>query len=198
MSTPHKQKPQKNKVQCYKDTFSDQVSQIFAPGNRDGSRILNYFERTAKQLNIRDFDAREVLSEVTCKGLATIEKKEEPIKSVPAWFRSIGINIIKDRVKAEIKARKLFEKQAHHTEASDSWLKLIVEEEGAAAYEAFKLLSPEDQEILRLRFIEDMRYKDIQAYFQKAKNVFVKVPTLRKRESRAVERLKQQFAKVNA
>ncbi|MEO1396447.1 MAG: sigma-70 family RNA polymerase sigma factor [Cyanobacteria bacterium J06634_5] len=190
------QQPQKNKVQCYKNDFSRQISQIFAPDNKDGSRILTYFERTARQLNIRNFDVREVLSEVTCRGFATIEKKEEPIKSVPAWFRSIGLNIIKDRVKAEIKARKLFEKQAHHTEASDSWLKLIVEEEGAAADEAFKLLSPEDQEILRLRFIEGMRYKEIQAHYLKVKNVSVRVPTLRKRESRAVDRLKKKFAKV--
>ena len=196
MTTPHKQKPQRNKVRCYKDDFNRQVSNIFAPNNREGSRILTAFERIAKQLNIRDFDVREVLSEVTCRGLATIEKKEQPIKSVPAWFRSIGTNIIKDRVKAEIRARKLFEKQAHHMEVSDSWLKLIAKEEGAAAYEAFKLLSPEDQEILRLRFIEEMRYKDIQAYYQNIKNVFVKVPTLRKRESRAVERLKHQFSEV--
>lgn len=193
---PPQQHSHKNKVQCYKDAFSREVSQVFAPNNKEGSRILTYFERTARQLNIRDFDVREILSEVTCKGLVTIEKKEEPIKSVPAWYRCIGINLIKDRVKAEIKARKLVQKHAYHAEASDSWLKLMLEEEGAAAADAFELLSSEDQEILRLRFIEEMRYKDIQAYYQKVKNVSVKVPTLRKRESRAVARLKKQFAKV--
>lgn len=193
---PPQQHSQKNKVQCYKDTFSREVSQLLAPDNKDGSRILTYLERSARQLNIRDFDVREVLSEVTCRGLTTIEKKEEPIKSVPAWFRSIGINIIKDRVKAEIRARKLVAKHAYHSEASDSWLKLMLEEEGAAAAEAFTLLSPEDQEILRLRFVKEMRYKDIQAYYQKVKNIFVKVPTLRKRESRAVERLKKQFTRL--
>lgn len=196
MSIPHKQKPQKNTVKCYKADFSRQVSQLFAPDNRDGSRILTAYERIARQLNIRDFDAREVLSEVTCRGLAAIERKEEPIKSIPAWFRSIGTNIIKDGVKAEIKARKLFEKQAYQPETSDSLLSLIAKEEGVAAYEAFKCLSLEDQEILRLRFIEDMRYKEIQAYYQDVKNILVKIPALRKRESRAVERLKKQFTKV--
>lgn len=169
---------------------------LFAPGNKDGTRILNYFERTARQLNIRNFDAPEVVNEVAYRGLAVIEKKKEPIKSAPAWFRSVGIRIIKDQVKAEIKARRLIEKHSYHAEVSDSWIKIVLEEEGAAAYEAVTLLSPEDQAILRLRFVEDMRYKDIQAYYLKINNVSVKTATLRKRESRAVERLKIKFKEI--
>lgn len=191
-----KHQSQENKVRSYKQAFSEDVSNLFAPGNKEGTRILTSFQRTARQLNIRNFDVKEILSEVTCKGLSTIDKKEEPIESVSAWYRSVGPNLIKDRVGAEIKARKLIEKHSFSPDISDAWVKLVLEEEGAAAAEAVELLSPEDQEIIRLRFIEGMSYKEIQAHYQRIEQRTIKVPTLRKRESRAVKRLRDQFKKI--
>ena len=191
-----KNQSKRTQVQGYKASFSIAVSALMQPDNREGTRILNAFQRLAKQLNIRNFDPLEVLSEATYRGIESIERKQEPIQSATAWLRAIGARVIKDQVRAEIRARKLIEKHSYKTEASDTWLKLMFAEEGMAAYEALQLLSSDDRCILRLRFIEEMSYKDIQTRYLKTKCVSVKVPTLRKRESRAVARLKTKFKEI--
>lgn len=183
-------------VQSFKITFGEDVSLLLQPENRDGARTLNYFQRLAKQLNIRNFDVREILSEATMRGLDSIDRKEEPIKSASAWLRSVGTKIIKDQVRAEIKSRKLVEKHSYRSETADSWIKLVLAEEGIAAHQAIMLLSPDDQEILRLRFIKAMPYKDIQAHYLRETGVSIKEPTLRKRESRAVAKLRFKFKEI--
>jgi DNA-directed RNA polymerase specialized sigma24 family protein len=191
-----KQQSQDQKIQSLKNAFSQDVATLLHPDNEAGTRLLNVLQRLAKQLNIRNFDVREVLSEATMRGLDSIDRKGEPIASAFAWLRSIGTRVIKDQVKAEIKTRRLIEKHSNHSETADSWIKLVFEEEGKAASMAGLLLSTEDQEILRLRFVEEMCYGEIQAYYFEKVGIFVAAPTLRKRESRAVDRLKAKFAEI--
>lgn len=190
------QKSQHAKIQALQTTFSRDVSQILLPDNPSGKKLINYLQRLAKQLNIRNFDVREVISESTMRGLDSIERKGEAINNASAWLSSVGTRVIKDQVDAEIRARKLAAKHVIRTETSDSWIALVLAEEGEAAHQAVQLLSLEDQDILRLRYIEEMSYKDIQAHYLETTGVFVKLATLRKRESRAVQRLKTRFREI--
>lgn len=62
--------------------------------------------------------------------------------------------------------------------------------------QALNHLSKSDQEILNLRFYQGKQYKEIQAHYLEIASVSIKVPTLRKRESRAIERLQAKFLEL--
>ncbi|MFK8181745.1 MAG: RNA polymerase sigma factor [Phormidesmis sp.] len=179
-----------------KAEFGKEVSCLMHPSSVEGTKVLNYLQRIGRQLNIRNFSVHDVVSEATMRGFDSIDRKEERIRSASAWLRSIGTRIIKDQVKREVRDRKLREKHAYHSPTPDGLLRLLVHEESAAISQAMQLLSLEDQKILRLRFIQGMRYKDIQAWYFDEMGVSVKEATLRKRESRALTRLKSKFGEM--
>lgn len=184
------------KLKGLKSDFSKEVSCLMHPSSVEGTKLLNYLQRVARQLNIRDFSVHDVVSEATVRGFDAIDRKGERIRSASAWLRSIGTRIIKDRVKREIRDRKLREKHAYHSPTPDGLLRLLVDEESTVIAQAMQLLSPEDQKILRLRFIQGMRYRDIQTWYFDEMGVSVKEATLRKRESRALARLKSKFREM--
>lgn len=186
----------KQKIEGFKTHFSQAVSDLMHPTNEEGTKVLNYLQRIGRQLKIRDFNVHEIIAEATMRGFDAIERKGERIYSAPAWLRSIGTRVIKDRVRREIRDRKLQEKQHYHAYAPDGLLKLMVHEESAAIAKAMRLLSHEDQKILRLRFIQGMRYKEIQTCYFEKMGVSIKEATLRKRESRALRRLKAMFKEM--
>jgi DNA-directed RNA polymerase specialized sigma24 family protein len=109
---------------------------------------------------------------------------------------TVGTYIIRDMVKAEIRNRQLVEKQTSLSENADIWDGLLIGEEAQAVDAAIKLLSPEDQEILRLRFILELSYKDIQDYYLKQRDTSTSIPALRKRLARAAQRLRNKFIEM--
>jgi DNA-directed RNA polymerase specialized sigma24 family protein len=188
-------KPQTQTLQLYKQTFLKDVSELLKPSNSEGSKVINNLQMVGLKLNIRDFNVRAVINEATIRGLARIDKKEEPIRSAAAWIRIVGPIILKGHVRYEIRSRKLRLKQEnlHCSESCDLWGDAMSEEQWRAAGESIKLLSSEDQVILNLRFMQGMHYSEIQKYYHTEMGVHVELSALRKRESRAVKRFKKKF-----
>ena len=173
--------------------FSNDVSCILEPSNAQGRSLLNYLQRLAIQLNIRDFEIRELISEATMRGLSLIDNRQEAIQDPHAWLRKVCTYILYDKVKDEKKNRELKAKNSYRLEIPDSFSKIESDEQRTALTKAFAKLSPEDQEILGLRFYEGRQYKDIQRHYFEESSTLIKVPTLRKRESRALKRLRERF-----
>jgi DNA-directed RNA polymerase specialized sigma24 family protein len=192
------QKPQTQTLKLYKQTFLNDVSELLKPYNSEGTKVLNHLQMVGIKLNIRDFNVRAVINEATIRGLERIDKKEEPIRSAAAWIRIVGPIILKGQVRDEIRSRKLKLKQenSHCSESCDLWADAMSEEQRKAAGESIKLLSSEDQVILNLRFTQGMHYNEIQKYYHTEMGVHVELSALRKRESRAVQRLKKKFEEV--
>lgn len=186
----------RQKIEGFKTEFSQSVSGLMHPSSTEGTKLLNYLQRIGIQLKVRNFSVHEVVSEATMRGFDSIERKGEEIRSAAAWLRSVGTLIIKDKVKREIRDRRLQKKHAYRSPTPDGLLRLMVCEESAAIAEAMRLLSPEDREILTLRFIQGMRYKEIQTWYFETMGVSMKEATLRKRESRALGRLKSTFGEM--
>jgi len=181
------------RIKSLQDQFLESVSQILDPKNPEGDNLFRYLKRTSRQLNIRDFDVREVISEAATRGLMTIEKKQEEIYNPTAWLRKTGSIILYDMVKDEIKNRELKVKNTGISDIPDSFSKIESEEMRGVLAQAFSQLSKEDQKILNLRFYQGKHYKEIQKYYLGKTNTPVKVPALRKRESRALKRLREKF-----
>ena len=128
------------------------------------------------------------------RGLQEIEKNGTTITTPEAWLRRVSTFIMLDMVKVEKKNRQLKQKNVE-IEVSNSLNKLELEEEIEALNTELRQLSEEDQEILKLRFHENMKYKDIQQHLLDEYGTLIKVSTLRKRESRAIERLRNSSLK---
>ena len=188
-----------------KEDFLDTVSRNLEPGNSEGSSLLFYLQRTARQLNLSDFDVREILIEATVRGLSFIEERAERISNPTAWLRRVCSNIMYDMVREEKKNRSLKEKVSRDledrnlVEGNDAYFNA----DSAGLNEMYKsldratsLLSEADQEILKLRFHKDLTYKDIQELYFYKDGVSVSLPALRKRESRALQRLRSEFRKI--
>ena len=181
------------RTEVFKTQFSQEISRILEPSNVKGRSLLNYLQRTAKQLNIKDFDISELIGEATMRGLALIDKREEAIEEPQAWLRKVCTFILYDMVKDEKKNRELKAKNTYLLEVPDSFSKIETDEQRTALANAFKRLSQEDQDILGLRFYQGRKYKDIQRHYLNETSTLIKVPTLRKRESRALQRLRAKF-----
>lgn len=180
-------------TEVFKTQFSQEISRILEPSNAKGRSLLNYLQRIAKQLNIKDFNVSELIGEATMRGLALIDKREEAIAEPQAWLRKVCTFILYDMVKDEKKNRELKAKNTYLLEVPDSFSKIESDEQRTALAKAFKQLSDEDQEILGLRFYQGRQYKDIQRHYLNETSTLIKVPTLRKRESRALQRLRAKF-----
>lgn len=181
------------KIESLQTQFLESVSDILDPKSSEGDTLLYYLERTGRQLNIRDYDVREVISEATTRGLLMIEKKQEEIENPSAWLHKVCSHILYDMVKGEIRNRELKVKNSDNLEVPNSFSKIESEEEREALSKAFLKLSKGDQEILNLRFYEGKNYKEIREYYIGKTSKIVKETALRKRESRALSRLRAKF-----
>ena len=181
------------KIKSLQTQFLESVSNVLDPKSSEGDALLYYLERTSRQLNIRDFDVREVISEAATRGLVMIEKKQEGIRNPSAWLHKVCSNILYDMVKDEIRSRELKAKNSNNFEVPNSFSKIESEEARKALSKAFSKLSKGDQEILNLRFYEGKHYKEIREYYIGKTGKAVKETALRKRESRALGRLRAKF-----
>ena len=147
-------------------------------------------------MNISDLDIREVLIEATTRGLYRIERTGEEIHYPRAWLSKTCTFIMLDMMKAEKKNRLIKEKNTYLLPTTHALDQLESDEERNAVKQALSYLSDSDQEIIELRFYQGKKYKEIQAHYLEIAGVSIKVPTLRKRESRAIERLQAQFLEL--
>lgn len=183
-------------TELFKAQFSDAASLILVPSNHEGTAFLNYLQGVGKRLNIRDFDAREVFIEAVTRGLYKIERTGTEIYNPRAWLSKTCTFIMFDMVKDEKKNRELKEKNSHFLVTPQALDKLESAEEREAVKQALSCLSDSDQEILSLRFYQGKKYKEIQSHYLEIAGVSIKIPTLRKRESRAIERLQAKFLEL--
>lgn len=194
MMQPSRQ-PEVRKHQRLKDKFVNEVAILLSPDNDDGKEVITYLQRVGKQSKVRNFYVHDVIVDATLAGINSIHRKGEAIKSPVAWLKSIGAKCIRKQVRAEIQARKLKAKHEYHHGTTDSWLKLLISEEQTLLKEALAKLSLTDQELLLMKHVQQMSYKEIQSHFLNQKSQVIKEAALRKRESRALARLKALFEK---
>ena len=177
----------------FKSQFLEAVSQILDPSSPKGNALLNYLQRTGKQLNLQDVDVREILNEAAYRGLRHIDRNQEEIEAVEAWLRKVCAFILYDMVKDEKRMRELKIKNTGTLGIPDLFSKMESDEKKKALDRAFVHLSKEDQKILKLRFYQEKKYKEIQEYYLKKTGELEKESALRKRESRALKRLRVRF-----
>jgi RNA polymerase sigma factor (sigma-70 family) len=177
-----------------KAKFLGDVSFLLQASNPRGRAFLNYLQRVGRQLNIKDLDPHELISEATMRGLVYIGATSTGIDNPEAWFRKTCNYIMLDMVKDEKKNRLLKAKNQDSEQELDPIDEVELDEKKEFLKSKLPLLSEEDQKILDLKFYLGLSYKDIQRHYMDSEGQFIKIPALRQRESRALQRLRKQFS----
>lgn len=151
---------------------------------RDGVRIM-----ALRALGSADA-AEEVAQETLARALSALEsgRLANP-QSLPAYVHGIARHVIADVHRSRKRTVPLgFDGgAAPELDGPDALDGLISSEQMDRVREALEELSPGDREVLRLSFFEGLTPSEI------AESQGVPPPTVRKRKSRALERLRQVF-----
>ena len=170
------------------------INSLLAPGTAAPFQVLSWIDIRLRQMGLQNnFDALEILSEAYIRTQKAI-KNGEKIQSYIAWIRSTCFLIIKE------KRTELSREKANLQKANSSILanqKLTKEETESSSLEeeipflkkAWTILNLKDKELLKLRFADNLSWKDI----QKNTDNKISIPTLRKRGERAIGKLRNAF-----
>lgn len=192
MTGQDENKPKKQQI---KDAFIQDISCLLLIDSFEGSSLFRFLAYWSKRLQNDHIDLFNVFTEGVKRGLAYIEEKEEAIDKPEAWLRPVCLNILRDEVKHIIRE----ERKSEHVSYLASSLRHnflsqpMLVEQFACLDEAMQSLSEADRLIIRLKFFEDMKYEDIKTHLSYFQNEDISVAALRKRLSRAVDRLRENF-----
>jgi RNA polymerase sigma factor (sigma-70 family) len=193
-------KPEDKAKTDLKHNFCDAISDLISPNNFKGTSLNSYIKQRARIWKVDHLDTYEIFIEGVARGIAYIDKTGQPIKVPEAWLRKVCLNILRDETDKVIKGRKEAERQNHElrdaykAQAHSGQPDLIDHFEHAD--EALNSLSPKDRELIKLRFFESKTYEQIQHYYELQEEV-VSITALRKRESRALKRLRAKFSSIH-
>ncbi len=122
-------------------------------------------------------------------------KSSKIIYNVVPWLRKTGLNIINELSREQNKYRiidsqkldleLILSSEQHHQENDDRELYMQL-------YQALQLLDSNDRRLLILRFYQQLSWQDIVRRFAED-NIYISEISLRKRGSRALEKLRKIF-----
>jgi DNA-directed RNA polymerase specialized sigma24 family protein len=198
-SNMHQGSPTDNLV----NEFISAVSNLLVPDEFKGTALYKFLIRFARQWHIAYVDLDEVIVESVKRGVEHIQQHGEPIRKPEAWLRRVGLNILRDKVDLIIKDERRSEHLKTLTQHARSPLvQSELLEQLEFLEEALGQLSPADQDLIRMKFLHRKSYEQIRRHYKlmaEGSSVPSPVPsvqTLRKRESRALQRLRESFFKL--
>lgn len=158
----------------------------------DGSPLLAFIQRSLRQFHLDSlYDEDSVLHEVFLRGLKSVRNGKD-IDNMQPWIKGAALNVIRELSRQEKKTVSLDIQNFDFLESasvpsldsyeSDFWL----------VRRALDFLLPEDQEILRLVFLENLSYQEIQKHLL-GEGRDISMSSLRKRKERALKRLRETY-----
>jgi RNA polymerase sigma factor (sigma-70 family) len=176
--------------------FLQAVSHLLQPNEFKGTALYKFLVGMARRWHLSDVDIDDVLLEAVKRGIEYIRRNGRPIEKPEAWLRRVCLNILKAQVNAAIKAEQrqtlaaaTVQQTPHPLEQSE----LIEQLEYLEA--ALNRLTSQDQALIRMRFLQRQSYGQIRRHYELTApgQPAPSEQTLRKRESRALQRLRLVF-----
>lgn len=193
------QQPQQTPETVLVQDFVASVSYLLMADEFKGTALYKFLIRFARQWHIAHVDLDEVIVEAVTRGITYIRKHHQPIQKPEAWLRQVCLNILRNHVDAAVKDER---KTAMVTTLASHHKSPLVESELIEQLEYLEIalnhLSKEDQSLIRMKFLHRKTYEQIRHHY-KLMAQGEAVPTvqaLRKRESRALKRLRETFLKL--
>jgi DNA-directed RNA polymerase specialized sigma24 family protein len=179
------------------EEFSRQVSNLLLPNTPSGTAFLNFIWHYLSIWNMREVDPRDILAEAVYQGLKSIQTNCQPIAIPEAWLRVTCLNLLKTQMRKTIKHSQLSKWLKESSSETESPLVIVERFEWLDKfYEAIKQLQPDEQELVHFRLFDEKTYEQIYYWLESRDGQAPDIPTIRKRYSRAVNRLKKIFPEV--
>lgn len=180
-----------------KKNFVSKVRDIIHPTQFSGTALFSFIKRNAQKWHcIYDHKViyEDVLVEAVRRGIAFIEDTGEEIHSPKTWLRGTSLNILRDMVKENIREEdKVTQMSLLLSLRNKDSNRLELAEQLKYLRLAMKELPPKDRHLIEMRFFKNKSYEEIQKLYLDTDGKEIKIPALRKRECRAIKRLKDKF-----
>ncbi|MEA5595738.1 sigma-70 family RNA polymerase sigma factor [Rivularia sp. UHCC 0363] len=174
-----------------RQTFDAEFQTLLFPGSSSAHSTLAFVLRSLTQFNLsQSFSVTEILIDAYLRGVKQIERGEYIENPLP-WIRSTSYNIIREHSRERKKLYQLEEDKVEF--AMDCSLVGIEEinENLEKVLLAFKKLDEEEKEILTLKIVEKLTWKEILELLEQRGIKFKNETALRKRKERALKRLRK-------
>ena len=181
--------------------YNDEIELILSPGSPTYTSLVVAVARWLKQYRISGlFSPSYVINEAYLRGENSIRKKGQKISSYLAWLRRTCFNIIRELSRKEVKCLPLLIEPAEEcgTEnVGDYDFDFNLDREMMRVKLAFQILEPEDQELLNLKIVDGLSWKEIRKEFSLRGMNFTE-SALRKRKERALKKLRNNYHSFNS
>lgn len=176
--------------------FDVQVKLLLSSKNSEGCTIIPFVERSLTQFNLSgSYSSIEVINEAYLRGRKLIENGER-IENPLAWIRVTSYNIIREYSRRS--QRSLFLEESWVEDEVNS--NLISNEEILSEFErvklAFNRLNEQDRELLQLKVIDNLSWREIIDYFINKYDFEGSEAKLRKRKHRALQSLRRIYHSI--
>lgn len=174
-----------------RQAFDAEFQTLLIPGSSSAHSMLGFVLRSLIQFNLsQSFTVTEILIEAYLRGIKQIEKGECIENPIP-WIRSTSYNIIREYSRKHKKLYQLEEEKLESpidcslvdfNEINENLEKVLL---------AFEKLDKEEKEILRLKIVENLKWKEIIEVLEQRGIKVKNEAALRKRKERALKHLRQ-------
>ncbi|MGG6240150.1 sigma-70 family RNA polymerase sigma factor [Nodosilinea sp. AN01ver1] len=179
-------------------TFIAAVSHLLMPDEFKGTAFYKFLLRFVRQWHITNVDLDDVIVEGVKRGIEYIRRHNKPIHKPESWLRQVCLNILRSKVDATIKdERKVKQLTTLAQQPKHPLLEAELIEQLRFLEVALNQLTTDEQRLIRMKFLQRKTYEQIRQHYKyMAAGEECHVPSiqaLRKRESRALKRLKAHF-----
>ena len=177
----------------------DYLSRVLAVNaEHDDRSILFFIKRSLFQHGLRDFiTSEEILHEAFIRT-ETALLKGKPIENIPGWINRVSLNIIREKRRQLHSHHKLKRKvyaDVHNLSMppdSDTFIELHANQIDSL-WTAWQTLKKSEREILNLKHVQKLSWKEISNRLTRSENKKVSHHTIRKRGERALSKLRAVF-----
>lgn len=165
-------------------------------------RLIFFIRRTLRQFHLTSkIEDYEILIEVYLVTRRTI-LKNVVIENLFGWLCRVAFFIIRDHSKKEQRIKDLANRLIHYgqysTHTSDADINAQSADRMSALLEAFASLEEDEIELLKLRHVQGLSWREIQLVWHQDTGVLIKEATLRKRHTRLLARLRESILAYEA
>lgn len=182
-------------------SFDAEIKALLQSDNSDAYSLLTYIQRCLKQYNLSQrYQPNDVLNETYIRGIYYLNSGKI-IENCLAWIRVTALNIVREYSRDAQKS--------HLVEPNSAWLETALQsaqgnsvteieikedlEDVLRALETIEVMNPADFKILRLKYAEEMSWKEISEFLVGEGEELQTEEALRQRASRAKKKLRQVF-----
>lgn len=179
--------------------FDSEVRSILQVGSSDSYSLFSFIRRIITQFHLQGVvDVADIVNESYLRGIKLVGNGKR-IHRPLAWLRSTSYNIVRELSREWDARRQVSPDFIEEVIVQDSPMTEIeCEEHLKLVWDAFEKLSRQDQEILRLRMIENLSWQEVGDYLANKGETNTHGNTLRSQGHRATKHLREQYHQLEA